>query len=246
MNQEEQQKQVWDQLWSNKETGSGHQWDPLSNTIYDEIVKLLPSDRPATLLEAGSGTGRISLRLAAEGAEVTLVDYSAGAISNSQRLFQSQQQSGRFILSDIRNINLPDGGLDMVWNSGVLEHFDQDQQIAILKEMKRLTKPGGTVLVLTPSARSLPYLVGKYAAEQQGNWMYGIEHPVWSLQEVFAASGLELQPEYHIGFENSLDFLDFIGGAQPVKEWMRRWYQSLPDEARDVFAGYLLVSVARV
>ena len=243
MNQAEKQKQVWDQLW---ESEVSYDWDPLSQSIYETIRQIIPDPDDRQILEAGSGTGKISLRLAEDGADVTLVDYSEPAIVNSQRAFQSREQSGRFIVSDIRKIRLPDNSIDLVWNAGVLEHFTRDEKITILKEMARLTKPDGTVLVFTPSARCLPYLAGKYAAEQQGTWMYGVEDPVWSLSEEFAASGITLIEENHIGFANSLDFLDFIGGSQSVKIWLSQWYASLPADEREAHAGYLLVSKGRV
>ncbi|MFS0722836.1 methyltransferase domain-containing protein [Paenibacillus sp. 1P07SE] len=243
MNQAEQQKKVWDQLWTAEVS---YEWDPLSESIYRKIREHLPDPASSRVLEAGSGTGKISLRLAEDEADVTLVDYSEAAIVNSQRAFQQRLQAGRFIVSDIRNIRLPDGELDLVWNAGVLEHFTREDKIAILEEMARLTKPDGTILVFTPSARCLPYLAGKYAAEQQGIWMYGVEEPVWSLNEEFAASGITLVGETHIGFANSLDFLDFIGGSQSVKTWLSQWYDSLDDEHRAPFAGYLLVSEGRI
>ncbi|WP_020616854.1 class I SAM-dependent methyltransferase [Paenibacillus daejeonensis] len=243
MSQADQQKQVWDQLW---QADVSYNWDPLSQSIYKKIRESLPEPDTKLVLEAGSGTGKISLRLAEDGADVTLVDYSEPAIVNSQRAFQKSGQSGRFLVADIRDIRLPDNSIDLVWNAGVLEHFTREEKITILQEMARLTKPDGTVLIFTPSARCLPYLAGKYAAEQQGIWMYGVEEPVWSLQEEFTASGITLIEETHIGFSNSLDFLDFIGGSHAVKSWLSQWYASLSDQEREAHAGYLLVSVGRV
>ncbi|MBS5915017.1 MAG: class I SAM-dependent methyltransferase, partial [Paenibacillus macerans] len=129
-----------------------------------------------------------------------------------------------FLQADIRNTGLADARFDLTWNAGVLEHFEEDEQVAMLREMARITKPGGLILVMTPNARCLPYMVGKAAAEKEGTWMFGKEHPVTSLRTVAERSGLAFLEEKHTGFLDSLAFLDFIQGAESAKKAIRSWY----------------------
>ncbi|MCM3496404.1 class I SAM-dependent methyltransferase [Paenibacillus lactis] len=239
----DRQKRVWDQLWTQEVS---YHWDSLSQTIYDKILGVIGEIRNKRILEAGSGTGKISLRLASEGAEVTLADYSEQAIYQSRNAFLKDHIPGTFVVSDIRNLQLPDQHFHLVWNAGVLEHFQMEDRIRMLKEMKRVTAPGGTILVLTPYAECLPYRAGKEAAEQLGTWMYGDEFPVSSLKEEFAASGIAMIQEESIGFLESLPFLDFIQGAQMVKHWLEQWYQGLSNEEKARIPGYLLVSIGSV
>ncbi|MDH6669694.1 2-polyprenyl-3-methyl-5-hydroxy-6-metoxy-1,4-benzoquinol methylase [Paenibacillus sp. LBL] len=243
MLRDEPQKLVWDQLWSREVS---YHWDSLSQTIYDKIIDISGGIQGKRMVEAGSGSGKISLRLAAEEAEVTLVDYSKNALYNSRSAFYRAKVPGTFILSDIREMQLPDHQFDLTWNAGVLEHFDEDEQVTILREMIRVTKPGGTVLVITPFAECLPYRAGKEAAEQLGTWMYGTEYPIFSLKDSFERSGIALIEESSIGFLNSLDFLDFIQDSQTVKHWLTKWYHGLTKEEKCNVPGYLLVSVGVV
>ncbi|MBD2847635.1 methyltransferase domain-containing protein [Paenibacillus sp. IB182496] len=236
------QKEVWDRLWSN---GVNYSWDALSQTIYDKLQAIVGEPEGRSFLEAGSGTGKISLRLGREGATVLLVDYSEQAIDNSRGAFARAGVRASFVQSDIRSIPLPDAAVDVAWNAGVLEHFDDTEKVRIVREMARVTKPGGHVIILTPCAACLPYRIGKAYAEQQGSWPYGIENPVASLGDVCAAGGVELIEESSIGFTDGLAFLDFIGGAQPVKQALQEWYAELSEEERSAFPGYLLVSAAR-
>lgn len=238
----DRQKETWDRLWSQEVS---YHWDSLSQTIYETIHRYLGDPTNKALLEAGSGTGKISLRLAMEGANVTLVDYSEKALENSRLAFHRKNRKGNFILSDIRNMDVPDDAYDLTWNAGVLEHFDMPEKVSILREMARVTKPDGMIVVLTPFAKCLPYRVGKAFAEAHGFWMYGQEDPIDSLQEEFAASGITLLEEFSIGFVNSLDFLDFIPDSLSLKQWIRQWYEGLPKEEQSVFPGYLLVSVGK-
>lgn len=238
----DQQKEVWDKLWSHKVS---YRWDSLSQVIYETILKWVNPIQNLNILEAGSGTGKISLRLAIEGAQVTLVDYSEKALENSREAFGHESSQGTFILSDIRNIQAPDDKYDLTWNAGVLEHFTFDEKVSIMEEMARITKPGGIILILTPYSKCLPYRVGKAFAEKQGAWMYGVEDPVTTLAQEFERSGISLLDETDIGFVNSLDFLDFIPQSDIIKQSITQWYQELSIEEQSLFPGYLLVSVGK-
>nr|WP_283246408.1 class I SAM-dependent methyltransferase [Paenibacillus sp. Marseille-Q4541] len=218
----------------------------MSQTIFETICGYLDDFKGKEVLEAGSGTGKISLRLAMEGAHVTLVDYSERALENSRAAFQQVNCEGTFVLSDIRNLQAPSNHYDLTWNAGVLEHFTFDEKVTILKEMSRCTKDGGTILILTPYSKCLPYRIGKEYAEAQGTWMYGVEEPVTTLQSEFVQSGITLLEETDIGFINSLDFLDFVPDSASIKNVIRNWYEGLTEMEKSFFPGYLLVSIGKI
>ncbi|CAI6085456.1 class I SAM-dependent methyltransferase [Cohnella sp. JJ-181] len=234
---------VWDRIWSGPVS---YDWDPLSQTVYQEIRDVIASIAQAQIAEAGSGTGKVSLRLAEDGADVTLIDFSERALKNSRQAFFARKVAATFLQADIRSTSLPPSTFDLTWNAGVLEHFDEEEQVEMVREMGRITKPGGIVLIMTPNARCLPYLVGKTVAEKEGTWMYGKEIPVASLKNIIEKSGLLLLEEKHTGFLDSLAFLDFIQGAETVKTAIRLWYEALPFCQRRDFPGYLLVSICKV
>lgn len=240
--QEEQQKQVWDALWSKP---ISYQWDGLSQVIFQSIAETAGELKGKRIAEAGSGTGKISLRLAMEGASAVLIDYSQAALEQSRLAFRQKNKEAEWLLADIRNIPLADASCDLTWNAGVLEHFPEDEMVRILREMSRVTKPGGTILSLVPYARSLPYRLGKAYAEAGNFWMYGKEDPVDSLIPLFEQAGLVPERETDIGFVQSLEFLDFIPGAGTLKEWAANWYKGLSETERAWFPGYLLVTVGK-
>lgn len=188
----------------------------------------------------------LPLRLAQEDANVTLIDYSEQALANSKEVFDDAGLAASYIHADIAQLPMPEKFYDVVWNAGVLEHFSYEEQVSILKELARVTKDNGLLIILTPSAAALAYRVGKFTAEQAGIWMYGTETPIQTLTTAFQDAGIELLEEYNTGFFGSLEFLDFVNGAAPVKEAMKSWFLSLPEEEQPLFPGYLLCTVGIV
>jgi SAM-dependent methyltransferase len=68
-----------------------------------------------------------------------------------------------------------DGTFDVVWNGGVLEHFTDEGKAALIREMWRVTRPGGLLVILVPNAEDWPFRLGKWIAERRGKWIFGFE-----------------------------------------------------------------------
>jgi SAM-dependent methyltransferase len=89
----------------------------------------------ARVLEVGSGAGALQDVVA----DYTGLDISATARSRYHK---------PFVQADARAIPFADGEFDMVWTVWVLEHVPNPEQA--LREMRRVLKPGG-VLILDPA-----------------------------------------------------------------------------------------------
>jgi ubiquinone/menaquinone biosynthesis C-methylase UbiE len=57
---------------------------------------------------------------------------------------------------DIFSLPFQNNSLDGIWNVGVMEHFTHDQIDAILREFRRVLKPGGRIVLLWPATFSIP------------------------------------------------------------------------------------------
>ena len=128
-----------------------------------------------TFCEVGCGSGTTSAALAKLGARVTLVDLSAkslefarGLLSKMGLPFQATRQNGL-------RMGIRDGAFDVVWNGGVIEHFTDEGKIALMKEMYRITRPGGLLVILAPNRDGWPFMTGKWIAEKRGKWIFGFE-----------------------------------------------------------------------
>src|SRR3989339_1774859 len=172
----------------------------LSEEYYGKIKKYLP--KKAKLLEAGSGTGEISAYFAKNGNEVYLLDKSKVALDLSKRIFSKYKLKGTFVKADLFSIPFSDNTFDCVWNSGVLEHFSDEEIVCALKEMSRVSK--NLVISLVPSAQSVIYRMVKWELEAQNKWQYGDEFPKYTLQPQFRTAGLNVLDEIFIGSYSGL------------------------------------------
>ena len=119
------------------------------------IIERLTGQRDLTgkhLLELGSGTGRLSyLLLQAGAASVTLVDNSRKALELSTQLFENVAPE-RFEIVDADVFDYEAAKpIDVVFSSGLIEHFQDDPRQKIIDVHLRQARE--SVLLLHPSNR---------------------------------------------------------------------------------------------
>lgn len=117
------------------------------------------NQKDATLLDVGCSTGRVLMLARTMGFKATGLDYSKWAVDHCRGLG-----------FDVRHGSLlgqwPENGVfDVVHCSHTIEHVPDP--IAYLKEMYRLTKPGGQLMLAFPNYASVPRLM---LGKNWGTW----------------------------------------------------------------------------
>lgn len=232
----------WDEIWENANISP---WDDMCEGLLRVLLREAGDIEGKEILECGSGSGRVSLRMASRGAKITLLDKSPVALGVALRLSRQQSVSVDLVQSDIFSMPFPDAQFDMVWNAGVLEHFEGAEQIKILKEMKRVCKPGGDVVVIVPYAGNPLYRAAKWWSEKTGRWIYGRETPSITLTDTFSEAGLKVKREYEADFFDSINFLAAIPNSNTLKTLFHIWYDSLSENEQEELPGRWLVTVAK-
>ncbi len=126
----------------------------LKNILIDRVHWLALRNelrQSKTVLDFGCGTGRFSRRIAKMGIEYFGIDPSADMIKSAQEW----NPKGRFQIFDDLKIPLADGNIDTVIVGCVFVHLlKKPKSERILKEIFRVLKPGGHLILLEEASLS--------------------------------------------------------------------------------------------
>jgi SAM-dependent methyltransferase len=118
-----------------------------ARTAANSAAYLLPHLRPTDrLLDVGSGPGTITADLARLVGEVVALEIDDDAAALTRAEFERQGIADADVrVGDVHALDLPDDGFDVVHAHQVLQHVADP--VAALREMARVTRPGGVVAV---------------------------------------------------------------------------------------------------
>jgi len=106
--------------------------------ITTEAIAPKPGER---ILDLAAGTGTSSVPLAEAGAKVTACDMSNGMLAEGRNRYPQLD----FVYGDAHELPFEDGTFDAVTISYGLRNIDDTEKA--LSEMRRVTKPGGRIVV---------------------------------------------------------------------------------------------------
>jgi SAM-dependent methyltransferase len=127
------------------------------DAVLDDLSARGIAHRTGTVLDFGCGVGRLSNALARHFDRVLAVDVAPSMLERARRLDRS---GGRIDFRhnphpDLREV--PDGEVDVAYSSLVLQHLPRAAALVYLRELVRVTRPGGLVVVQTaPRPRLTP------------------------------------------------------------------------------------------
>lgn len=143
-----QQQQRIQLAWDNIAEG----YDNNITSLHDEnftkkLLKFADLERGMSFLDIAAGTGALTLPAARMGAQVAAVDISQNMIMLlKERAKEGGLTNVEGYVMDGHNLDLPDNSFDVTGSQfGVMLFPDLPKGI---REMVRVTKPGGTVLII--------------------------------------------------------------------------------------------------
>ncbi|MBI2278846.1 MAG: methyltransferase domain-containing protein [Candidatus Brennerbacteria bacterium] len=98
------------------------------------------------VLEIGVGNGSHAQLLAAHAKSFTGIDLTEYAVKSTAERFKVFGLPGIIIRMDAERLSFPDNSFDLVWSWGVIHHSSDTKKI--LKEIRRVLKPGGTASIM--------------------------------------------------------------------------------------------------
>lgn len=236
-NNSEQHK--WDHYY--RELAAGTDIHAGAQIVYEEVARaLLPMLTPgARVLEAGCGAGFQSLFLARHGWQVSLLDFSEEALTVARGVFERYGVAATVETGDITAGEGP-ADHDLVFNSGVLEHYSFEEQVRLVRGMALRSRD--YVLILVPNRHCHWYWIWRAQQAVAGQWPFGYEKPGSDYQPVFEAAGLKYLGSAWFAAGAISHFLQ---GIQGVDEQLRALLERMntlpifPIEQRAYLVGFL-------
>jgi len=111
-----------------------------NESVRNYLKANIKTDHDSEILDVGCGTGRY--------AEVFSGNFY-GMDNNPEYIeYASKRHKGNFAVMDATDLKFDDNKFDLVFNVGVFHHLSDEQVIKTVKEMQRVAKPGGRVLII--------------------------------------------------------------------------------------------------
>ena len=153
------QESIWSARY--RDAGDDYLFGTEPNRFLAHRLDLLQSGR--TALSVADGEGRNSVWLAEQGLEVTAIEISAIAVEKARHLAAGRKLDVNFMQADMLAPGWPPADMHNAfdWVVGIFIQFVgpawRDKQFEV---MKRLTRPGGRILLQGYTPKQLEYKTG--------------------------------------------------------------------------------------
>jgi len=134
------------------------------------------------IAEIGCGRGNFAIFLASRGATVTAMDFSENAIQIAKERSERLQVNVEWRVGDAQSTQLPAEHFDIVISCECMEHVSEPR--GMMLELARILRPGGRLLLTTPS--------------QLNAQLLGWAHAWWNREPYNSGSGV--QPHENLFF----------------------------------------------
>jgi SAM-dependent methyltransferase len=136
------------------------EFNPLRESLIRTAVRILQLPKGSKGLDAGCGIGLQVLLLAEEvgpSGHVTGIDISAEFLQYAEGLVERTELSKRtsFKECDVHNLPFANDTFDWVWSADCVGYPAAEKPVLLLRELARVVKPGGCVVILGYSSQQL-------------------------------------------------------------------------------------------
>jgi SAM-dependent methyltransferase len=120
-----------------------HWWYQGRRRVLEQAIQRLRLPTHAAILDAGCGSGRNMVDLARHGT-VTGVELSDTSVQLAR-----ERGAGKVLEGSVMEMPFDEASFDLAVSLDVIEHLEDD--VGALRELRRVTKPGGALLVTVPA-----------------------------------------------------------------------------------------------
>jgi 2-polyprenyl-3-methyl-5-hydroxy-6-metoxy-1,4-benzoquinol methylase len=198
---------IWAKKINNSETNKR------IKVIFNELLSKKDINNKK-FLEVGCGLGYFSNKAYKLGANVTGIDIGPKLVSINKKL----TPRGKFFVSSASKLPFKDQTFDVVLSTEVIEHVEN--QKTALREMSRVLKSGGILVITTPNRVFKPlfdFLSWVRIRPYHGNekWIFS-----WDLEKMMNVNGLATTKSRYFNFIAPNNFFDKFESLPFLKHLM--------------------------
>ena len=233
----------WEEVWENvmkPEYYKPFQIGKLFN--FERMFKVhLPKD--GFIIEAGCGTAQWVVALNALGYDCIGLDYAIEAMRRARQMVGPLP----LVAGDLTNLGILDNVFDAIISLGVVEHLRTGPEV-FLREMRRVLKPAGVMLISVPYFNSLRWWRARRGAYQDDVSGLDFYQYAFTRQEFCAIledAGYEIETIYSYSYKNGLT--QELRWLKAIHPFLRRVLLKLTDFIPYINSelGHMLMVVAR-
>ena len=190
-------KENWDNVWQKHDTKESYNYlDSRKERAREKISTFI--DHGITfqtgeqVLEAGCGDGSIIFELLSHfDIKCVGIDFSEVAQKDTISRMSDYNKVFQYYLGDVHRLPYEDNSFDKIISLGVIEHFRDN--LIIMKEMYRVLKPNGIVVLMTPNRYSFGR-IDRLVKEVMKTWKFGYqtEYTTQQLTQLSEKSGFKI------------------------------------------------------
>lgn len=193
------------------------------------------ADKYKKVIEVGCDTGITSLILDDQ-FKKTYLDLNPKAINILEQSAKKLKKDGDFVIADMFKMPFSNESFDIVFNAGVIEHFDLYERTLALKEYARILRKDGLMLIAFPNHYSVPYRISYLYKNLRKTWLWPQEYKIYDLRREIEQAGLCFEKRIVVNKENILNWIDFCYPLKKTLFWLDKCLN---------FEGYLTVIFIR-
>jgi 2-polyprenyl-3-methyl-5-hydroxy-6-metoxy-1,4-benzoquinol methylase len=215
----EQIHRFWD--WHARTADSANYF---SRNVGDAVLRQVTAHIPlrGTVIDLGAGPGYLVEKLLARNVATIAVDASEASVSALRSKFNGRPHFLGAMLNTER-VPVGDATADAVFLIETLEHLTTDVADALLREVRRMLKPGGHVIATTPNEEDLAK--GEIICPNCACVFHRIQHmrslSTGSVEASMRAAGFA-------PVVCRATYFSPLGGAHALLERVRRRWERLP------------------
>lgn len=183
------------------------------------------------VLDYGCGPGYLIEQFAKMGFETYGVDASDTSIARTNARLKEYGASGSAKKINSFDTPFPDGFFELITCVETLEHIPQKDVGILLQELRRLTKPGGVILISTPLEENLDDEITycPFCDSAFHRWQHFRSYTPKTLSDLVSANG------FNVIFSQGVDFSRFqeiprlpnwrVINLDSIYMWVRYYYR---------------------